>query len=108
MQRLARSEDEKARDRGKVLRRLLGYMRRYWLAVVGALVLTLVSAGSQAAGPFLIGRAVDEFIGAGDKTGLAWTMLALVGVYLAGMLAMRFQIYSRSEYPAACCVGSKL
>jgi len=93
MQRLARSEDEKAKDRGLVLRRLLGYMRPYWLAVVGALTLTLINAGSQAAGPFLIGRAVDEFISAGDATGLARTMLMLVGVYLAGMLSMRFQIY---------------
>lgn len=93
MQRVARSEDERAKDRGKVLRRLLGYMRPYWLAVVGALLLTMINAASQAAGPFLIGRAVDEFISAGDKSGLAWTMVALVGVYLAGFLAMRFQIY---------------
>lgn len=93
MQRLARSEEERAKDRGKVLRRLLGYMRPYWLAVVGALFLTVVNAGSQAAGPFLIGRAVDEFIGSGDKTGLAWTMAALGGVYLAGMISMRYQIY---------------
>ena len=93
MQRLAQSEDERAKDRGKVFRRLLGYMRPYWHAVVGALVLTMINAGSQAAGPFLIGRAVDEFIDAGDKTGLAWTMVALAGVYLAGFFAMRFQIY---------------
>lgn len=96
MQHLAQSEDERAKDRGKVLRRLLGYMRPYWLAVAGALVLTMNNAVSQAAGPFLIGRAVDEFISAGDKAGLAWTMAALAGVYLAGFLAMRFQIYLMS------------
>jgi ATP-binding cassette, subfamily B, multidrug efflux pump len=93
MQRLARSEDEKAKDRGKVFRRLLGYMRPYWLAVGGALILTLLNAASQAAGPYLIGRAVDEFISVGNTTGLAWTMVTLAGVYLVGMISMRFQIY---------------
>jgi len=96
MMRVAQSSDEKARDRGTVVRRLVRYLKPYWLPVVGAFVLTLVNAGSQAVGPFLIGRAVDVFITAGDKSGLAGTMLTLVAVYTAGMLSMRYQIYLMS------------
>ncbi len=96
MMRVAQSEDEKARDRGKVVRRLVRYLRPYWLPVTGAFVLTLINAGAQAVGPFLIGRAVDIFITAGDRSGLGNTMLTLIAVYSAGMLSMRYQIYLMS------------
>ncbi len=96
MRRVAESEDEQAKDRGAVVRRLVRYLRPYWLAVLAAFMLTLVNAGTQAAGPFLIGRAVDVFITGGDRAGLGTTMLILIGVYSAGMLSMRFQIYLMS------------
>ena len=96
MRRLAQSEDEKAKDSGKVVGRLVQYLKPYWLSVLVAFLLTLVNAGTQAAGPFLIGRAVDVFITQGDKAGLVNTMLILVAVYSAGMLSMRFQIYLMS------------
>lgn len=90
---LGKSSDDHARDRGQVVVRLLRYLRPYWKSVVVSLALTLVTAGSQAAGPLLIGLAVDRFITGGDPRGLAVTMMGLVAVYLANMLAMRFQIY---------------
>jgi ATP-binding cassette subfamily B protein/subfamily B ATP-binding cassette protein MsbA len=96
MRRIAEIEDEKPKERGKVIFRLIGYLRPYWAAVLGALILIIINAGTQAAGPYLIGRAVDGFISAGDKSGLSITMLALAGVYLVGMLSMRFQIYLTS------------
>jgi ATP-binding cassette subfamily B protein/subfamily B ATP-binding cassette protein MsbA len=60
------------------------------------MILVLVNAATQAAGPFLIGRAIDQFIGQGDKAGLSYTMIALLVVYIAGMLSMRYQIYLMS------------
>ncbi len=96
MRRVAESEDEQAKDRGAVVRRLVRNLRPYWLAVSAAFMLTLVNAGTQATGPFLIGRAVDVFITGGDRAGLGTTMLILIGVYSAGMLSMRFQIYLMS------------
>ena len=57
------------------------------------LLLTLASAAAAAGGPYLIGRAVDKFIAAGDPAGLATNMLLLLGVYLAGMGARIFQSY---------------
>ena len=85
--------EEKPEHRTEVLLRLVGYLRPYWKAVLGALLLIMVNAGAQATGPFLIGRAIDQFIKQADPRGLAYNMLTLTAVYLAGMLSMRFQIY---------------
>ena len=92
MHRVASGEEEHAKNRGVVVTRLVKYLKPYWLPVLVALVLVLINAATQAAGPFLIGRAIDQFIGQGDKTGLSYTMIALAGVYTVGMLAMRFQM----------------
>jgi ATP-binding cassette, subfamily B, multidrug efflux pump len=96
MARIAEIPEEKARDRGQVVLRLVRYLRPYWVPVTLSFVLILINAGTQAAGPYLIGRAIDVFIIEGDRTGLGRTMLALLGVYLAGMLSMRYQIYLMS------------
>ena len=93
MRRIAQSEDERAEDRAAVVGRLVRQLKPYWLPVLGAFVMILINAATQAAGPFLIGRAIDSFISAGDRSGLARTMLMLVGVYLVSMVAMRFQVY---------------
>ncbi len=93
MRRIAELPEEKAKNQTRVVRRLVALMKPYRRAVAGALVFILISAGSQASGPALIGRAVDQFIARSDIPGLSRTMLALLAVYLVGMLAMRFQIY---------------
>jgi len=97
MQRIAETPEEHAKDQSKVIARLLKYLKPYWLAVSGALVLVLINAGTQAMGPMLIGRAIDQFISVGDKVGLTTTMLILILVYFIGMLSMRYQIYLMSR-----------
>lgn len=96
MRRVAESSDERAKDQSKVVLRLVRYLKPYWPAVFGALIFTLINAATQGIGPFLVGRAIDEFIGQGDIAGLTRIMLALVAVYLVGMFSMRFQIYLMS------------
>jgi ATP-binding cassette subfamily B protein/subfamily B ATP-binding cassette protein MsbA len=44
----------------------------------------------------LIGRAVDDVLAAKDKVRLIWIVLGLLGTYLAGMLATRYQFYLMS------------
>lgn len=92
MHRVASGEEEYAQNRGTVVARLVKYLKPYWLPVVGALILVLINAATQAASPFLIGRAIDQFIGQGDKAGLSYTMITLAVVYTAGMITMRYQI----------------
>ncbi len=56
-------------------------------------VLVVLGGVSQAGGPWLIGRAIDQFILPGDAAGLSRTMLFLLGVYLLGTFASRGQVY---------------
>lgn len=96
MHRMYEMPEEQARDRSRVVLRLISFLRPYWPAVLGSLILILVNSGVQAIGPFLIGRAIDNLLTSGDNVGLARTMLALIGVYVIGMLTMRRQIYLMS------------
>ncbi len=94
--------DEKAHNQSVVLRRLLGMLVPYRLQLAGALALVIVTAVTQGAGPLLIGRAVDTYISHGIASGLAGNMLLLAGIYVAGMLATRYQIFFLAQ------IGQKL
>jgi ATP-binding cassette subfamily B multidrug efflux pump len=96
IRRIDQMEGETAENRSRVIIRLVRYLIPYWPWVLGALTLTMINAGSQAAGPFLIGRAIDKFISHSDPPGLAVNMAILLGVYLVSMLSMRYQIYLMS------------
>lgn len=96
MRRIAETEEEQAENQGQVAIRLLRLLKPYWLPVLGAFLLIVIYAGSTALGPVLIGRATDIFIAQGDRAGLGRTMLLLAGVYLVGMVTMRYQMYLMS------------
>jgi len=85
--------EEKAADSRAVAGRLLRYLAPYRLQLVVVLLLTLVGAGASAAGPYLVGRAIDSFIAVGDRAGLAVNMLLLLAVYLAGLGSRMIQGY---------------
>lgn len=57
------------------------------------LVLVVLGAGSQALGPYLIGRSIDGAIGDGNRRALLLTMLVLLAVYAVGAAAQRGQTY---------------
>ncbi len=78
---------ESAQEAGSTVRRLLGYARPYTGRLALVALLVLVSTGAGLAGPILLGRAIDQYVIAGNLAGLrriAWLML---GIYLAGGLA---------------------
>ncbi|MDX1412699.1 MAG: ABC transporter ATP-binding protein [Candidatus Promineifilaceae bacterium] len=80
------------RENFAVLRRLLSYLQgdqRLLLAALGTLVLTALG---QALGPALTGLAVDDFIGAGNREGLALIIIALLVIYLVGFIGYVGQI----------------
>ncbi|RKH60504.1 ABC transporter ATP-binding protein [Corallococcus llansteffanensis] len=88
---LAALESGRAVRRGKVLRRLVGELRPQARMLGVALGFILVGALCQAAGPYLVSRAIDHDIGAGDGRGLTRTLAALFVVYAVGALAQRAQ-----------------
>jgi len=77
---------ETARDPRRALARLLPYLRPYApsLLVVAALVLcySLLSL----AGPYLLGRAIDQFISRRDVAGLLRTAILMLAAYAAANL----------------------
>jgi ATP-binding cassette, subfamily B, multidrug efflux pump len=91
------TEEEKARNQGQVVRRLLALVRPYGTYLAAALGLTVITAATQGAGPFLIGQAIDRFIGGKNSSGLAVTMIVLAVVYVIGMLSTRYQIFFLSK-----------
>ncbi len=93
MQRIARTSDERAENRSEVVLRLIRYLKPYWFPVLGALFFTLVNAATQGIAPFLVGRAIDEFIAQDDLSGLTQIVILMIVVYLLGMFSMRFQTY---------------
>ncbi|WP_404365101.1 ABC transporter ATP-binding protein [Corallococcus coralloides] len=84
-------EADRANQRGKVLRRLLGELRPHTRALGSALVFILVGAACQALGPYLVSRAIDRDIGAGDGWGLARTLAVLFVIYGVGALSQQAQ-----------------
>ena len=89
---IARAPRERAGNRGQTARRLLSELGPYKGGLALALVLVVAGAATQAGGPYLIGRAIDESILGDDRAGLFRTMGLLFVVYLVGALASRGQI----------------
>ena len=96
MRRVAQTEEESAEKTAQVVWRLVKYLSPYKKYVIAAFILVIVNAATQGLGPMLIGRAIDGAIAGGDKIGLLKIVAALFAVYIIGMLAMRFQIYTMS------------
>jgi len=89
----ASTSNEKRTSSGAVLKRLLPYLAPFRLQLSFACVLVLVTALVQAAGPALIGQAIDFYIVRKDQNGLARDMLLLLGMYIVGLVAQGGQIY---------------
>ncbi len=86
-------EEERAHNRVAVATRLAGYLKPFWPHLAAMLALVVINAAAFAAAPFLIGRAIDQFIAAGDRPGLARTMLFLLATYGLGLTATGSQFY---------------
>jgi ATP-binding cassette subfamily B multidrug efflux pump len=93
MRHMRDAREEKAHDTGKTMRRLGGYLKPHWLPLLGVAGLLVVGTLLQLAAPYLIGRAIDEFIAARDPHGLGAMMLLLLGAYLGSWATSYGQFY---------------
>jgi len=92
-QRMIELDEDQAHNRGAVAARLASYLKPYWPHLSLMLIMVIISAVAFAAAPFLIGRAIDQFISAGDRAGLGQTMLLLLASYLVSLVTMAGQFY---------------
>ena len=92
-QRVIELDEGHAQNRGTVAARLAGYLKPYWPHLTVMLILVMINAATFAAAPFLIGRAIDQFLSVGDRAGLGRTVLLLLATYLVGVVTMGGQFY---------------
>ncbi len=78
---------EKAHDARKTLRRLLATLRPHQWALISILLLVTISTLLSLLTPYLIGRAIDQFMANGDLVGLRSIALLMLAAYLGVWLA---------------------
>ncbi len=96
---MLRDDDEllgKAYD-GRLVRRLGGYLRPYQPQLISAIVLMVVSSLLSVSGPWIIGKAIDDGIRAGDFSTLRlWTVvfiIAATGEWLTNRTRIRIMAF---------------
>jgi ATP-binding cassette subfamily B protein len=77
----------------RLMKRLLSYVKPYRSRVAASVALLLGAAAAELAGPYLIKVGIDKYISQGDRSGLAATAAALLGVNIAAFLLNYWQIY---------------
>ena len=85
---------EKAKNARGTLGRLWAYLRRQTLTLIGVIVLVALNTGLGVLGPYLMGQAIDNFIGKGDMPGLARILQLLIGIYALASLGTWLQEYT--------------
>jgi ATP-binding cassette subfamily B multidrug efflux pump len=73
---------EKARNPRSAILRLLAYLKPFKLQLVMVLVFVLIYTLLGLAGPYLLGRAIDEFITPKQASGLAGIALLMLAAYV--------------------------
>ncbi|MGB1249053.1 MAG: ABC transporter ATP-binding protein [Candidatus Promineifilaceae bacterium] len=86
-------ETQRQRTDWDVIKRLTAYLRGQNGLLFGLLLMLALSTVGQAAGPTIIGRAIDQSIANGLRDGLANNMLLLLGAYVVGWFGFAGQIY---------------
>lgn len=74
---------EKARNTRGALRRLLSYLKPFYLQLGIVVVLVVTGTLLSLIGPYLVGVAIDQFIVTGNVEGLLRISLLMLGTYLA-------------------------
>ncbi|HPH94747.1 MAG TPA: ABC transporter ATP-binding protein [Anaerolineaceae bacterium] len=77
---------EKARNTRQALLRLAFYLKPFYLPMASVLLLVVLYSLLALLGPYLMGVAIDRFIGAGDTAGLGWVALLMLVTYLLNNL----------------------
>jgi ATP-binding cassette subfamily B protein len=78
---------------GRLMRRLLGYVRPYWRLVGLSVLLLLLSSAAALAGPYLVRLGIDRHITPGRLAGLGTLTALYVAILLAGFAFRYLQSY---------------
>ena len=84
---------EKAKNARGTLARLWGYLQRQRWALVGTVLLVMVTSGLDLLGPYLMGKAIDAYITRGDLSGLARLVGLMIATYIVSSAGTWVQAY---------------
>ncbi len=87
---------ERAKDIRGTLLRLWDYLKQQGWALVLIFVLVAISSTLRLLGPYLMGKAIDNYILKNDMPGLARLLWLMMGVYLSGAAITWVQAYLMS------------
>jgi ATP-binding cassette subfamily B protein len=73
---------EKAKDPRGALRRFTAYLKPYIPQIIAVLALVVLASSADLVGPYLLGVAIDRFIGKHDIPGLGRLSLLMLGVFI--------------------------
>jgi ATP-binding cassette subfamily B multidrug efflux pump len=86
-------ETEKSKNTRQTLLRLWGYLKRHRWVLIGTGILVSVTTFVDLLGPFLMGKAIDQFIIKGNLPGLARLALLMIGTYVIAAAGTWLQTY---------------
>jgi ATP-binding cassette subfamily B protein len=76
-----------------LMRRLMGYLRPYWLPVLGAFAAIVCASVLQLAQPYLMKLAIDRYIATRDMAGMDRIALLFLGILLGSFVLEFVQTY---------------
>lgn len=85
------------KEAGATIRRVWSYLGRQRMGLLIVCVTTILGAGFQLLSPYLIGKAIDDYILPKDGEGLLRIGLVLLGVYVLGSLTSWIQGYMMAD-----------
>ena len=87
---------ERAKNAQDTLLRIWGYLKHQRWALIGTVILVAASSGLGLLGPYLMGKAIDQYILTKDIPGLARTALLMICIYVVSSFTTWLQTYVMS------------
>lgn len=82
---------EKPKDARRAILRLIGYLKYYKWALLGAIIMMLLSTASSLAGTYFLKPLINNYILPGNISGFAVALTGLGAIYLVGVAAIYVQ-----------------
>ncbi|TMU84849.1 ABC transporter ATP-binding protein [Bacillus sp. BHET2] len=86
-------KNDKAKDAKGTLRRLWNYLSEMKVILYLVILMVIISSAASLMGPFLVGKAIDDYIVTKTSSGLAGLVIGLIAVYIFHSLSVWFQNY---------------
>jgi ATP-binding cassette subfamily B protein len=92
-------EDEQmnATDKKKIMRRLLGYLKKYKTGIAVVILTMAVTVGITLVNPLLIESAIDDYVAASDMEGLVKLGIFAVALNLVYLVMVKIRMYVMSK-----------